>query len=145
MSQLASTVGRVMQDGRTDKLRWLAVLMFFVLMFGLHPRLLRLVDAESAATTKVRTDNFLRTVKSLVAVVIAAAILPCALLVLGWQLRQEPGATPFAHALSAGLYAVAYLLFGYRLIVQLMRDHGIGAVQFRWQARVRWVISRHLR
>jgi potassium-dependent mechanosensitive channel len=128
-----------------ERTRWLAAIAVFVLLVCARPWLRRVTAREGHSTLKVRTDRFGRTIKSLCITVAIAAVFPLAIFIVGWQLPHGGEASEFSAAIGAGLESSAFLLFGFSFLGHLLRDGGVGDLQFRWSDRTRRSIRRNLR
>jgi potassium-dependent mechanosensitive channel len=127
-----------------EPLRTWALVLLLGLLIGSRSWLRRVIENQSAKTLKVRTDHFGRTIFAL-ATAVASALAPALIfLVLGWHLQAHGGDEEFVFAVGIGLERLAYIVWGFYLLAVLLRDHGVGAVQFGWPAAARRSLFRNL-
>jgi len=123
--------------------------LLVVLLVGglllLRPLAQRRMTAIAQATRKIRTDSFLLTLRACLLTLVLVAPLPLALMLLGFGIYRQSGASDFSLAVAAGLFSAGKMWIGFGLLLQMTRRDNLAERHLHWPDAVREALGRQLR
>ncbi len=122
------------------------VVIVFVALLVLRPRLRRHIVTAAGKVGKYRTDSFSLTLSAFGATILVAVAVPLLIWFIGLRLAAAgtTAGVQFAAAVGAGLLAVAQLYITLRVFVVLCRPQGVAEAHFRWREKSLKLIRRHM-
>ena len=111
----------------------LASLLLISALVGRRRTTVRLQGLHEQAHSPRCTD-FTKTAEALLLTVLAAALLPFFVGLLGWRLRSLGGSTDFVYAIGSTLEFTAVLYLSLEIPRQVFRPGGLGRIHFGWPA-----------
>jgi len=119
------------------------LLLIGALIFS-YGRLKALLSELGRYVTKLSKAKFSDTLLATAITILMTVPWPMLLHLCAWRLELSSPDNSYAGAVAAGLYSVAYLLFGGLLVRRLTRPDGVGESHFRWRPKHLTLVRRHL-
>lgn len=119
----------------------LGVLGFLLLSRRHAQRQLREI---AQATRRIRTDNFLLTLRALWISFAVAAPIPLLLIGVAWELMNQPAVHAFSLAMAGGTLNLGIMLGVLGLLSAVCRDDGLGERHLHWPLPIRKSLAREL-
>jgi potassium efflux system protein len=118
-------------DFKENILAYLAVLLIVFLLVVLNPKAHRAVEIISKRVSRVQTDSFLHTLKTLGLTIFLASTWPIILFLFHWRLSSSAFDDDFSQALAWGLRELVPVVFMLGFLRHFSMPHGLAQVHLR--------------
>lgn len=128
---------------RPGSILFLLGLVWFLVISRRHGQ--QQLQEIAHATRKIRSDNFLLTVRAFWITLAIAVPVPLLMIALSLGLLLDPGSAPFTRAIAGGILNLGIFLGVVKLLRTICRENGLGDSHLRWPQPLRDSLSRELR
>jgi potassium efflux system protein len=118
-------------DFKEDVWAYLAVLLVVFLLVVLRPKAYRAVEIISKRVSRVQTDSFLHTLKTLGLTIFLASTWPIILFLFHWRLSSSAFDDDFSQALASGIRALVPVVFMLGFLRHFSMPHGLAQDHLR--------------